>query len=304
MYTIYKLAFQTDVHFGNGLLNDTEICFRADTLFSALYQEAIKQGVQEELWQMTDEGGLRFSNAFPYRKKTYFLPKPMLYVKSTKQTDPGERKLYKKLKYLPVEEIDAFLCGTLDVHQIDQSFGSMQMLTKAAVRREEETDPYQVGTFRFSEDCGLYFICKYEKKEQDELVGMLFDALSYVGIGGKRSAGLGKFEAIRAKVNEALERALRKTEEQEASRLMLLSNALPRDEELEDALSGAAYLLDKRSGFVDSVAYAPTLLRKKDLYTFCAGSCFQHGFDGDIFHVELEGAHPVYRYAKAVFIGL
>ena len=304
MYTIYKLVFQTDVHFGNGLLNDTAICFPADTLFSALYQEAIKAGVQEELWQMTEAGGLRLSNALPYRNDIYYVPKPMFYVQSGQQTDPGERKLYKKLKFLPVGQMPSFLHGKLDVHQIDQEFGTQQMLTKAAVRREGETEPYQVGTFHFSDGCGLYVICKYQEKKQSELLDTLFDALSYIGIGGKRSEGLGKFEAFKAKVNEPLEKALRSAETGESKQVMLLSNALPMENELERALEGAAYLLDKRSGFVDSSSYAETQLRKKDLYTFRAGSCFQNQFEGDIFHVETDGAHPVYRYAKAFFIGL
>lgn len=41
-YSIYKLEFQTGVHLGTGMLNESEYTFRADQLFSALYIEALK----------------------------------------------------------------------------------------------------------------------------------------------------------------------------------------------------------------------------------------------------------------------
>ena len=83
---------------------------------------------------------------------------------------------------------------------------------------------------------------------------------------------------------------------------MLLSSALPKQEELNQALEGANYLLQKRSGFVSSVTYADEQRKKRDLYTMQAGSCFQHPFQGDIYDVGRGGAHPVYRYAKALFL--
>ena len=36
-YTIYKLEFQTGVHFGTGALDDGAYIFHADQLFSAMY---------------------------------------------------------------------------------------------------------------------------------------------------------------------------------------------------------------------------------------------------------------------------
>ena len=37
-YGIYKLDFQTGVHFGTGMLNESAMTFYADQLFSALYK--------------------------------------------------------------------------------------------------------------------------------------------------------------------------------------------------------------------------------------------------------------------------
>ena len=44
--------------------------------------------------------------------------------------------------------------------------------------------------------------------------------------------------------------------------------------------------------------------KKKDLYVFRAGSCFVHPFAGDIYDVSDGGSHPVYRYARAMFLGV
>ena len=50
-YEIYKMNFLTGVHFGDGMLNQSGYTFCADTLFSALYIEALKLGEQNEFLQ-------------------------------------------------------------------------------------------------------------------------------------------------------------------------------------------------------------------------------------------------------------
>ena len=44
--------------------------------------------------------------------------------------------------------------------------------------------------------------------------------------------------------------------------------------------------------------------KKKELYSFKAGSCFSHKFDGHIFDLSEGGNHPVYRYAKPLMMGV
>ena len=90
--------------------------------------------------------------------------------------------------------------------------------------------------------------------------------------------------------------------EKRTGRYMLLSTALATDEELESALDGASYLLTKRSGFIASDTYALEARRKRDLFVFASGSCFVNRFSGDIFDVSIGGGHPVYRYAKSLFV--
>lgn len=80
---------------------------------------------------------------------------------------------------------------------------------------------------------------------------------------------------------------------------LLLSTALPEDEELEDILKGATYSLLKRSGFIDSQTYAAQQMRKSDIYVFSAGSCFVNTFKGKVIEERNGGTHPIFRYAKA-----
>ena len=81
-YAVYKLEFKTSVHFGNGMLSDTGITFCADTLFSALYIEAMKIGKDSIFLSEVTQGKLLFTDAFPYIGDQYYLPKPMLYVET------------------------------------------------------------------------------------------------------------------------------------------------------------------------------------------------------------------------------
>ena len=85
---------------------------------------------------------------------------------------------------------------------------------------------------------------------------------------------------------------------------ILLSTALPEDEELEQVIKDSSYLLIKRSGFVDSSEYALQQMRKRDLYVFSSGSCFAHTFRGRIIEERNGRKHPVFRYAKAFFMGV
>ncbi len=298
-YKICKLEFTTPVHFGNGALSDSGKSFCADTLFSALYLEALKSGQAEELYQRTMAGTLLLSDAFPYVREEYFLPKPMVYIEPKESGDSIQKKRYKKLQYVPVSALQEYLKGGMPESGWDlDELGVESSQVMAAVRREEDTLPYVVGNFRFSKGCGLYCILAYEDAEDQYLAEDLMMSLSFTGIGGKRSSGKGRFDFKYGKNTADLEKMLGKKPN---GRSLLLSTALPKEAELAEALEGSSYLLQKRSGFVLSEDYAPEQRKKKDLFTMQAGSCFVHRFEGDIYDVAMEGSHPVYRYAKALF---
>lgn len=301
-FSIYKLEFTTGVHFGKGMLNDSDCVFYADQLFSALYIEALKFGKAEIFYEAVRSGRLLFSDVLPFASGRYMIPKPLLYVEPPNKGDSEEKKKYKKLKYIPIEWLQSFLTGELYFEQNPmEDFGEYEQRVMAAVRRKDDTLPYYVGVFHFNPGNGLYVILAYQEYDEKELAEKLLESVSYSGIGGERSNGLGMFELKKAGKGKDM---LVKYLEKQSRKKLLLSTALPREDELSHVLEGATYLLGKRSGFVSSVDYADELRRKKDLYVFMAGSCFEKKFDGDIYDVSDGGGHPVYRYAKPLFMGV
>lgn len=301
-YRIYKLKFKNGVHFGNGTLDESAVTFQADVLFSALYIEAIKQNCEKKFYQIVKSGDLRFSDAFPYFENTYTVPKPILYVEHNIQTEQEDRKKFKNMTYIPVEWLEKWLSGALNyVEDPMKNLGKKDQYIKAAVRGQEDTQLYHVGIYRFNAQNGLYIIAGYNKADDLQLLENLLSAVSYTGIGGKKGSGLGRFAWEEAKKGTDF---LMKYLNQESEIKMLLSGAFPQEKELDQSLEGASYLLNKRSGYVASEFYAEEYRRKRDLYVFAAGSCFKNEFEGDIYDVTNGGSHPVYRYAKPLFMGV
>lgn len=305
-YNLYKMEFSSGVHFGNGNLEDQGFILHSDTIFSALCTEAIKMGeeVFSQLYQKTAEGALVISDAMPYVGSTYFLPKPMLYIEHqiSEETDIREKD-YKKLQYIPFEYFNDYLLGRMDIRAVQdilKGLGKPSMRMSARIQMQEDSVPYRTGAYFFHSKSGLYFLIGYENIADLKLLEELFIGLGCVGIGGRRSCGFGKFVLKSGKIaDEILERL-----ESQDKRYMTISTSLPKEDELDDVLQDAQYQIIKRSGFVASECYSDTPQRKRDLYVCAAGSCFSKRFSGDIYNVSSHGKHPVYRYAKPMFLGL
>lgn len=299
-----KLTFQAPVHFGDGRLSDGEYTCDAATLFSALFIEALKAGCADELLAAAKSGDLSISDAFPYIGKRLYVPKPMACVSeraanSAESGDSRARKANKALKYIPADKLGDFLGGSFDfVGELGRfNNGASFLRTKVNLTRStsDDAEPYHVGGYRFAPECGLFFLVNgaYD-------VRPLMEQLSYSGIGGKRSSGYGRFTF------EVCEDApLRLVDGSSfGKRAMLLSSALPREDELTDSLlEGARYHLVRKGGFVQSTSHAPTPRKKRSLCLFASGSVFERCFEGDVFDVNATpGAHPVYRYARAMWM--
>ena len=302
-YKIYKLRFNGMVHFGGTSLEDSNPTFMADTLFSAMCHEAVKQGEESirRLYDLASSGDIAFSDSLPYISDELYLPKPFIKVEvKGREGDSIVKKAFKKLKYIPAGKFDMYLNGKYDVlNEPEMNLGKSSLKTSVSIRGEEETRPYRVGMYSFFEGNGLYIIVGYNKEEYLSFVEELLIALSYSGIGGKRNSGLGRYELLSSKIPEMISKRLKSN----GNRKMLLSSALPREDELESAMRDASYTVIKRSGFVSSDNYAPEQTRKNDLYVFKAGSCFVNDFSGDIYDVSTDvGNHPVYRYEKPMFL--
>lgn len=303
-FKICKMHFSTGLHIGKGLLTDGEPTFYADTLFSALCHEALKMKSLERLLQYCRGGQLKFSDGMPFIQNELYLPKPFFRIEAGEEGNSKVKKLFKKLQYIPVGKFEKYIQGNLDVQREKEKYdglGTFQMTQKVSVTREEEPEPYFIGSYHFQKEAGLYVIFSYDTKEVLEFLMELMRMLGYSGIGGKRTSGYGKFQMEYLNLPKELEDRIKI---ENYSLKMLVALALPKENELKKACSNASFQVIKRSGFVASDTYAEHLQRKKDFYAFAGGSCFYDTFDGDIYDVSLGGRHSVYKYAVPIFVGV
>lgn len=301
---VIKLTFTSPVHIGKKRLSDGEMTIAADTLFSALFIEALQLSLHTRF--LLEE--IVLSDTFPYDTHTYYLPKPLLDITGIKQGDV-DFKQYKKLQYIPYERFIDYVNGEISAEsarKMNEQFdvGTYELHTKAAIEAyglEKETDdaePFSIGSFTFHPGTGLYFVAS-GSADALNLLHTVLDSLQYAGIGGKRSIGYGQFtyEVVR-------DDALVSFFQQDGDRNILLSTAMAADDEINGLkLSGDdRFMLQRRSGFIQSSTFAYTVQKKRDFYSFTAGSVFQTKFIGNIFDVSEGGNHPVYRYAKAFWL--
>ena len=168
-YTAFELTFPAGVHLGDRLLADSKDTFCADTLFSALYVEALKMGkdTADKLIMYVSAGDLLWSDALPRKQGTLFLPKPFLPIEKKDTADPSSRKAVKSMRYIPVGSLSAYLEGNLPPDQVRSldGFGKTEIRAVAAVRGIPEPMPYNIGVFHFGDQCGLNIILGYNNRE-------------------------------------------------------------------------------------------------------------------------------------------
>jgi len=308
-YQIFKMRFKNYLHAGEKNLTDSSLSISADTLFSALCFETLKHkgpdGIKE-LVSLAKSGDLQISDALPYLEQGFFIPKPITHIEPKEiSNDSTIKKAFKKLKFIDVTMLKDYFSGDLDPKaegDIFSEIGWSDLRSNVNIRSKEtggDPEPYHVGTYKFAENAGLYVLVG--SKNGFELIKNLFKSLSYSGIGGKRSSGFGTFEIEQTSAQD-FEPFLKNAEK--SKKKMSISVSMAKENELEKALQKAEYSLKRRAGFVASPNYADSFLRKKDFYSFAAGSCFENIFEGDVFDVSNGGNHPVYRYAKPLFLGV
>lgn len=137
-YQIYRMDFQTPVHFGDGGLVKSSKVLCADTVFSALCIEALHAGCLDSLVQAAEDDQLRISDALPYIDQTYYIPKPLVELKVEKEGDSKTKKAMKKLDYIPVNLLETYIHGKMDIQaeadKFSKRFGREFLVEKAAVR--------------------------------------------------------------------------------------------------------------------------------------------------------------------------
>lgn len=317
-YFLYQLQFNTAVHFGSAdsalSLHHSQMHFRADTLFSALCHTVLQldgEAGLEKLALLASSDALLLSDSMPWKEDRFYLPKP-IYAPQAVAEIPGEkRKAMKKLAWIPAGDFTKFLNALKNGTFLDipsAVFGTEVDAVKATVPESADTLPYPVGLYQFFPQCGLYFLLGCKNQADSKWLDSRIQALGLSGIGGKTSAGFGKFEIKnRISLNECKE-----TQENwlyhaltaPAPKFMLLTSSLPRDDELDAVVQNACYQLIRRAGFVASSTLPEGMRKKRTQYFFSAGSVLETGFTGDVYNVGPRNMHPVYRYSKPIFLGV
>ena len=321
-YCLYKLRFTTAVHFGTPdsalSLYTSEDHFLADTLFSALCHEALNlwgsEGLRDFL-QKADRGRLLLSDSMPWKEDSFFLPKPYFNgVRSSEELPSRQRKAMKKLRWLPISSFEAFSDSIktgdpFNVEEAETSFGEKAEMTRVNVAEAELPRPFQFGTYRFREGCGLYFIAGCEDDELEAKLRTLTEAVGITGIGGKVTSGLGKFQIEDAiLLNEPFDAQTqwlyRALSASDSDHYLLISTALPADDELDSVIENASFQLERRGGFVGSASFAGTPQKKKTEYFMAAGSVVTLRFRGSLREAAEGGRHPVVRFSQPLLLGV
>lgn len=296
---IYKLKFSDGIHIGSGSLSSSDITVHADTLFSAICIEALNTGGEDMLMLVVEAAKndkLLLSDALPYIDDTLYFPKPICRLENNKQQDNDLKKEFKNLKYIPYDELDTYMSGNIDPIKTNEKFsmlGKKELHQKVSLKAGEDNELYAVGVYRFAEKCGLYILVYVSDDATEKMFDDIMDSLQFSGIGGKRTSGYGKFTYTKSDFSMS---------ELSSGKYMTITSCMAEDEKLEAVLENATYKLIKRSGFVQSATYAETNVKKHDFYLFDSGSVFDKKFKGDVFDVSIEGNHPVYKYAKPLFV--
>ena len=314
-YSLFKLQFQTAVHFG---LYDSALSlhssgdhFYADTLFSALCHMAGDlwgdAGVRQLCGYVFD-GKLRLSDSMPWCADRLYLPKPFVHAESRNEVPAQLRKQIKKLAWIEIGAFSQFADslhggGIFQPRQV--KFGSDDEQTRVSLHSDPPT-PYQVGTYQFRSDCGLYFIAGCENDEVETCLTKLVEVLAFSGIGGKTSSGLGRFEFLKTPVKDSADQQLKWLHNalgnDHAPGQLLLTTSLPTDDELDRAMEGASFQMIRRGGFAN--ASGDTFYKKQTQYFLTAGSLLRSRFDGALYQVGNSGSHPIFRYAVPIFLGV
>lgn len=303
-YKIYKMYFKTGVRSGMGKTELNSIEIPADIIFSAIVNEASKidNKILNNILSGFKDKKLLLSDAFPFIGEEYLLPKPLISFDKN-SGDSSEKKLYKKISHIPISDFKDYVMGNSNPQEILEKIeilGSTQIDTKIQKKLEGDNEIYFLSYFRFNKDNGLYFILGFENSSRQELFDNLLYSLSFTGIGGKKTSGLGKFEMIEENLPKEISNKINTK-----GANMLLTSSMAGEDELEKIDEDANYALIRRGGFIyseDKIGSKNNVKRKRTMHFFKSGSIFNKKFEGDLFRVDDGFVHPVYRYGIPMWL--
>jgi CRISPR-associated protein Csm4 len=337
LLTIIRLQPHGAFHFGRhgiGMETSADHC-PSDSLYAALLWEQVQRGGTD--WPRSDQTDapmppFRLSSCFPCVGSVPLLPLPLLPPSPTTEQQPGERKLFKKIRFVSPSIFRALLegCSLRDFLPDKTGMISRPLQSGSVLFARADEDPsmpdladngaiwsneniphvavgrvnnasqyYETGDVRFAAGCGLAVLVQ---GDVDALLPLLH-LLGESGLGGRRSKGLGQFTPV---VSGTLD-----LPDPSSQRLVLLSRYLPSSDELAADVLGqvASYQLVDVGGWL----YTPSSIaqRRRSLRLLSEGSVVQRSGNGAPSGVICDVApdyapfpHPVWRYGLALTVGV
>lgn len=318
-YLIYKLKFTSGIHFGDSQIGQesTMQTMKSDTFFSAVYSEYMRIYGDDELENIIEK--IKISDLLPYKNDNLFVPKPFVAIDrdiSPTNENKIDRKKIKALQYIPMNKFKQYLdflrTGENFPEDIDDDFGKKQIITKNQISRTgDDTQIYSVEVFKFCEDSGLYFILDcpddFAKKFENTI-----QSLGYMGIGAKKSVGLGKFEIKEIKSLETtdpntfseifFENSKQNSNNSDNISYLVLSSYLPTEKEIPMLKEKSYYRIIKSSGFINIPSYSDEAQKRRQVYMISSGAVLGFCPIGRVVDLKLHGKHSIYRLAKPIVL--
>lgn len=221
---IVKLNFTSPLHIGEvGIgLEESSLVLHSDTIFNAICNALAKlygrDWVTDFLRNFKDEPPFRISSGFPFADQNLYFPKPMSRANIDEDLLQNYSKKLKKTSYLTKGFFEKWIAeeklsekdlkditeneAAKDCDDKDSGFGTGFLLPKVSISRESaESSIYFLGSVRFKENSGIWFILDCTSKEWENRVFSALRLLQHDGIGGKRTWGYGSFSLEEENLN-------------------------------------------------------------------------------------------------------
>ncbi len=314
--TVYKLKFKTPLHIdaqGIGYETTDEI-IHSDTIFSAL-MSLWHNFCNDDIEEICKNPPFLISSAFPFKRETYFFPKPMVRIDSKGEDDFKIGKKLKKVKYISKNILEIFLLGkklefnesnTLqngnfwimedELSQDETLFKKREVPRVTIDRVSNSSDIFYFSEIIFEKDSGLFFLVKFLSEGVQRKFEAILRLLGDEGVGGDKRLGRGIF-SVEKKTDFQL------SVPDHADGILNLSLYHPTEEEIkENLLNNASYALITRKGWIHSLGAMS--LRRQSIRMLKEGSafnCLNKQLYGDcpiVLEKDIDNglSHNIYRY--------
>lgn len=319
---LVKLHFRSPVHLGSDIsgvgLEAAQLIAHSDTIFSCLtnaYAELYGIPATSALIAAFQNGNaipLRLSSGFPFCDRrhgtTYFLPKPHVDPPDFFHPQYGKRRkqennsLIKEMIWISIMDFQKWRFGAevspklFRKEEYEELYSIEVRPQHARDRLTDASSIYHTGLVHFVVDAGLYFLVELNPSvlSWSDFEKTLQQA-GRNGLGGRRSAGNGIFEA---EIEELTEDWSDLTTAPNQDAYIILSLYYPqRGENLEPVAYG---LVPRRGWTFSSVNFQQ--MKRRSCMMFSEGSIFRNQPVGGLADVTPMNFshHGVYRFGFAV----